>query len=231
MTTSANSAILVRDLVKHHKGAAAPTLKSVSFSVEKGAIAAILGKSGAGKSTLLRCLCGLDAFDGGTIDVAGVHVAGGTSPLALRGKVGMVFQSLELFPHLNVLENLLLAPIHAHRAQPGKALRNAMSLLRDLDVNDKAKAYPADLSGGQRQRVAIARALMVEPQVLLYDEPTSALDAALKTEVGKTLAKVAERTGMTQLVVTHDPQMAHELAKTVWTLDAGQMTPTFAAGR
>lgn len=224
-----NSSILVSELSKTHRGAKAPTLHQLSFHVAKGSIAAILGKSGAGKSTLLRCLSGLDDFDAGSIDVAGVHVAGGGSSLVLRGKVGMVFQSLELFPHLNVLENLLLAPIHAHKATPGKALRHALTLLRDLDVNDKAKAYPGDLSGGQRQRVAIARALMVEPTVLLYDEPTSALDPALKAEVKKTLAKVAERTGMTQVVVTHDAVMAHELAATVWVLDEGKLTPRSSA--
>lgn len=218
-----DTSILVRDLSKSHRGAKAATLTALSFQVEKGSIAAILGKSGAGKSTLLRCLCGLDDFDSGTIDVAGVHVGGGAPSLALRGKVGLVFQSLELFPHLNVLENLLLAPIYAHKATPGKALRHAMSLLRDLDVNDKAKAYPSELSGGQKQRVAIARALMVEPSVLLYDEPTSALDPALKAEVKMTLAKVAERTGMTQVVVTHDAIMARELASAVWQLDAGKL--------
>jgi ABC-type polar amino acid transport system ATPase subunit len=216
--------IRVENLWKTHRGQAGPTLRDLCLEVQGGDVVAILGRSGAGKSTFLRCLSGLDAFDRGTVDVAGVHCAGGTGAhLALRGKVGLVFQSLELFPHLNVLENCLLAPVRVHGRPRAEATEHAMSLLRDLDLEDKARAFPEELSGGQKQRVAIVRALMVEPQVLLYDEPTSALDPALKAEVGKTLARVAERTGMTQVVVTHDPAMAKELATAVYVLEDGKL--------
>lgn len=221
------SGIRVEGLWKTHthsgRLAKEPTLKDLSLDVQGGQVVAILGKSGAGKTTFLRCLSGLDPFDRGTVDVAGVHCEGGKPSTALRGKVGLVFQSLELFPHLNVLENCLLAPVTAHGRPGSKALKQALALLKTLDVADKAKAYPDELSGGQKQRLAIARALMVEPQVLLYDEPTSALDPELKAEVGKTLAKVAERTGMTQVVVTHDPVMARELAQAVYVLDEGKL--------
>lgn len=223
------SGIRVQGLYKTHanvrKGAKEPTLRDLSLDVEASQVVAILGKSGAGKTTLLRCLSGLDPFDQGTVDVAGVHCEGGRPSTALRGKVGLVFQTLELFPHMTVLENCLLAPVTGHGKPGSKALKKALSLLKTLDVADKAKAYPEELSGGQRQRVAIVRALMVEPQVLLYDEPTSALDPELKAEVGKTLAKVAERTGMTQVVVTHDSAMARELAKAVYVLEDGKLRP------
>jgi ABC-type polar amino acid transport system ATPase subunit len=225
------SGIRVDSLWKTHRGAPAATLKDLSLEVEGGQVVAILGKSGAGKTTLLRCLSGLEGFDRGAVEVAGVLCAGGErgASLALRGKVGLVFQSLELFPHLSVLENCLLAPVMAHKKPGSKALKQALSLLKDLDVIDKAKSFPEELSGGQKQRVAIVRALMVEPEVLLYDEPTSALDPALKAEVGKTLAKVAERTGMTQVVVTHDPLMAREVAQAVYVLEDGRLRPADAA--
>ncbi len=207
-------AVRVVDVWKTHKGASTPVLRGVSFEVEAGSIAAVTGKSGAGKTTLLRVLSGLDPFDRGSVDVGG-------GPLL--GHVGLVFQSLELFPHLTVLENLLLAPVRVHGRPGGASLKRALRLLKDLDVGDKAKAYPSALSGGQKQRVAIARALMVEPRVLLYDEPTSALDPALKAEVGKTLRRVAE-TGMTQIVVTHDPAFAREVCSAVFHLEDGALS-------
>ena len=204
----------------------APTLRDLSLEVASGSIVGILGKSGAGKSTLLRVLSGLDSFERGSIDVGGVTVAAASSgarATSLRGRVGLVFQSLELFPHLTVLENVLLAPVKIHGKPGSKSLKQALKLLRELDVADKAKEHPEALSGGQKQRVAIVRALMVEPQVLLYDEPTSALDPELKAEVGKTLTRVAESTGMTQVVVTHDPKLADSVCKAVFVLEDGQL--------
>jgi polar amino acid transport system ATP-binding protein len=215
--------IRVVDLWKTHRGADAPTLQGLSLEVPQGALVVVLGRSGAGKTTLLRCLSGLDPFDRGTIDVAGVHAVGGMASTALRGKVGLVFQTLELFPHLTVLDNCVLAPIHALGAPRREAAERATALLRDLDLGDKTASHPESLSGGQRQRVAIARALMVEPRVLLYDEPTSALDPSLKMEVHRTLARVAERTGMTQVVVTHDEYLARDVASAVYALEAGRL--------
>ena len=215
--------IRVVDLWKTHPGAAAPTLRGLSLEVSQGALVVVLGRSGAGKTTLLRCLSGLDRFDRGTIDVAGVHAVAGASSTALRGKVGLVFQTLELFPHLSVLENCVLAPIRVLGLARPEATLRATALLGDLDLGDKTAAHPEALSGGQRQRVAIARALMVEPRVLLYDEPTSALDPSLKMEVHRTLARVAERTGMTQVVVTHDEYLARDVASAVYALEDGRL--------
>ncbi len=215
--------IHVVDLWKTHPGAAGPTLQGLSLEVAQGALVVVLGRSGAGKTTLLRCLSGLDAFDRGTIDVAGVHAVGGATFTALRGKVGLVFQTLELFPHLSVLDNCVLAPVHVLGMARRDAIARATALLGDLDLGDKAAAHPEALSGGQRQRVAIVRALMVEPRVLLYDEPTSALDPSLKLDVHRTLARVAERTGMTQVVVTHDERLARDVASAVYALEDGRL--------
>jgi ABC-type polar amino acid transport system ATPase subunit len=210
-------------LTKTHPGASEPTLRELSLDAPAGALVAILGRSGAGKSTLLRCACGLDTFDSGSIEVEGTRVEGGADPAPLLGKVGMVFQSLELFPHLRVLDNLVLAPARAHGIDAAAARARASDLLRDLELPDKERAFPSALSGGQRQRVAIARALMVEPKVLLYDEPTSALDPALKAEVRRAIERVAERNGTTQLVVTHDEALATALTRAVFVLDAGAL--------
>lgn len=215
--------ITVDQLTKRHPGQKAPTLSGLSFSVDGGGITALLGKSGAGKSTLLRCLSGLDGFDSGSIVVDGVGVRGGEAPDALRGRVGFVFQSLELFPHLTVLQNCTLAPVVVKGADVVTAQKNARELLQALHVDVDEGAHPESLSGGQRQRVAIVRALMMEPRVLLYDEPTSALDPSLKAEVGRTLKEVAERTGMTQLVVTHDPAWARAVCDDVYVLADGAL--------
>jgi ABC-type polar amino acid transport system ATPase subunit len=213
----------IESLTKTHPGADAPTLRGLSLDAPAGALVAILGKSGAGKSTLLRCACGLDPFDAGEVEVEGTRVQGGADPAPLLGKVGMVFQSLELFPHLRVIDNLLLGPRCSGRAAAASARDRASDLLRNLDLSDKERVFPAALSGGQRQRVAIARALMVEPRVLLYDEPTSALDPALKIEVRRTIERVAERNGTTQVVVTHDEGLASGLTRSVYVLEGGSL--------
>jgi ABC-type polar amino acid transport system ATPase subunit len=213
-------------LTKTHPGASAPTLRGLSLDAPAGSLVAILGRSGAGKSTLLRCACGLDGFDTGAIEVSGTRVEGGADPAPLLGKVGMVFQALELFPHLRVLDNLVLAPVRALGHVAAAARERASALLRDLDLADKERVFPSALSGGQRQRVAIARALMVEPKVLLYDEPTSALDPALKVEVRRTIERVAERSGATQLIVTHDEVLATSLTRSVYVLESGALRAT-----
>ncbi len=216
--------IAVEKLTKRHPGAERATLRELCFAADAGAITAILGGSGAGKSTLLRCLSGLDGFDAGAIVVDGVTVQGGSPPDALRGRVGFVFQSLELFPHLTVLQNCTLAPVVVKGTPALAAQAKARELLKTLRVDVADSAHPESLSGGQRQRVAIVRALMMEPRVLLYDEPTSALDPSLKAEVGRTLKDVAERTGMTQVVVTHDPDWAKETCHEVYVLAEGALT-------
>jgi ABC-type polar amino acid transport system ATPase subunit len=217
--------IRVIDLEKRHPGSGAPALRGLSLHVPKGQVASVLGKSGAGKTTLLRCLVGLDAFDRGSIEIDGVTVGPGararTEPRML-GRVGLVFQSFELFPHLSVLDNCTLAPVRAHKKPRAAAEKLALDLLDRLGLADKAHAFPEALSGGQRQRVAIARALAVEPRVLLYDEPTSALDPSLKHEVGRSLRRVAA-TGITQILVTHDLEVAREASDIVFVLEAGQV--------
>jgi ABC-type polar amino acid transport system ATPase subunit len=213
--------IRVIDLEKRHPGSGAPALCGLSLHVPQGHVASVLGKSGAGKTTLLRCLVGLDPFDKGSIEIDGLTVHPGPRSSAL-GKVGLVFQSFELFPHLSVLDNCTLAPIRARAKPRAAAEKLARDLLDRLGLADKADAFPEALSGGQRQRVAIARALAMEPRVLLYDEPTSALDPSLKQEVGRSLRRVAA-TGVTQILVTHDVEVAREASDVVFVLEAGRV--------
>jgi ABC-type polar amino acid transport system ATPase subunit len=206
--------IKVEALRKKYSGSAAEVLCGVDLEVRSGGLAAVVGLSGAGKSTLLRCLVGLEGYDSGNISIG--------EESRLRGQVGLVFQSFELFPHLTVLENCILAPLKVKRVQRGAAEERARELLQSLGMSDKVSAYPDHLSGGQRQRVAIARALAMEPRVLLYDEPTSALDASFRLEVRETLRRV-QASGVTQVVVTHDVSLAREAAEEVFVLDGGRI--------
>jgi glutamine transport system ATP-binding protein len=199
-------------------------LEDVSFELPRGATAAILGPSGGGKSTLLRCLVGLEPFDSGTIRVDDAEVGAGRNAAGLRGRVGLVFQGFELFTNLTVLGNCTLAPEKVRGLSRDEASTRARVLLDRLGLGDKADAWPEHLSGGQKQRVAIARALCMEPRVLLYDEPTSALDATLKGEVKDAICAVGQ-TGVTQIVVTHDPALASELGGPVFTLERGRLCP------
>ncbi|OJH36331.1 amino acid ABC transporter ATP-binding protein [Cystobacter ferrugineus] len=199
--------IRVEGLRKHFPGAPAPALDGVSFTLETGQLAAILGPSGSGKSTLLRCIVGLERPDAGT--------------LHLGGQAGLVFQSFELFPHLTALANCTLAQRLVARRPRAEAEARARSLLESLGLGHQLDAWPETLSGGQRQRVAIARALAMEPAVLLYDEPTSALDPSLRREVIETLRRVGGL-GMTQLVVTHDVRLARA-SHQVLVLDQGRL--------
>jgi ABC-type polar amino acid transport system ATPase subunit len=225
--------IRVIELQKTHAGAAAPALRGLSLEVPTGKCAAVLGRSGAGKSTLLRCLVGLEPFDRGAIEIDGVRIdadvlgtrqaAWARALIQLQGRVGMVFQSFELFPHLTVLENCVLAPVRVKRLSKAVARARALELLDELGLGDKSGAFPELLSGGQRQRVAIVRALAMEPRVLLYDEPTSALDPSLRGEMRATLKRVGQ-TGMTQVVVTHDIAFAREAADVVFVLDQGRVS-------
>lgn len=206
----------VLNLFRTYPGAKEPTLKGISFDLPRGTLTALLGRSGAGKSTLLRCLMGLEPFERGTIEIDDVIIRG-TEEVSrkerddqlrrARERMGLVFQSFELFPHLTALENCVLAPIKVKRQTRTEAEKRARELLCSLGLGDKAESHPDQLSGGQKQRVAIARALAMEPQLLLYDEPTSALDPSLKNEVLQTLKRV-DATNVTQVVVTHDLQLA-----------------------
>jgi ABC-type polar amino acid transport system ATPase subunit len=230
------SAIRVVDLAKSYPGSARAALAGVSFELDAGQLATVVGRSGVGKSTLLRCLAGLEAFDRGSIEVDGVRAeaSGERSKIrdtsGLLGRVGLVFQSFELFPHLTVLENCTLAPCQVLRLPRGEAEARASELLKLLGLGDKLAAHPVRLSGGERQRAAIARALAMDPRVLCYDEPTSALDPSLRREVRRTFERVRE-TGVTQVVVTHDVALAREAADVVLVLDRGSIAESGPPGR
>lgn len=201
-------------------------LKSITFSVDKKEVVAIIGPSGSGKSTLLRSLIHLEEIDDGSICIDGDYLvkdgqyARQADIRKITGKMGMVFQQFNLFPHLSVKENLILAP-KLRKTEPMEAIeKRCFDLLRKVGLTDKADAYPNSLSGGQKQRVAIARALMLNPQILLFDEPTSALDPELTGEVLKVMKDLAEE-HMTMIVVTHEMGFAREVADRVIFMDQG----------
>jgi ABC-type polar amino acid transport system ATPase subunit len=220
----------VEGLTRTYPGAKAPTLDGLTFDLPKGTLTALLGRSGAGKSTMLRCVVGLEPFEKGRLEVEGTTVRGTqecsaeerqAQVKAARAKLGLVFQSFELFPHLTALQNCTLAPVQVKGLPLEKAAASARELLGQLGLAERVDHYPEQLSGGQKQRVAIARALAMEPAVLLYDEPTSALDPSLKAEVISTLKRIDER-HVTQVVVTHDLQLARAVEH-VCVLDHGRV--------
>ncbi len=212
------SMISVRDLRKSF--GSDPVLDGITFSVEKGETVAVIGPSGAGKSTMLRCLIDLESADGGDIRIEGQPLLeNGRYPdektrRQICGKMGMVFQSFNLFPHLNVLRNLAMPPVNAKKCTRAEAEQKARLLLKKVGLEDKENARPSELSGGQKQRVAIARALMMEPDMLLFDEPTSALDPQLTGEVLAVIRELAQE-HMTMIVVTHEMGFAREAADKV----------------
>ena len=203
-------ALRIENLVKSY--GALPVLKGIDLSVAHGDVVAVIGRSGSGKSTMLRCINGLEPFQEGSIEVAGHKVDTSSAHLrALRKEVGMVFQSYNLFPHLNVFENITLAPGVVKRLPRDEQARLVKEVLARVGLEDKAGAYPDELSGGQQQRVAIARSLAMKPKVMLFDEVTSALDPELTGEVLKTIAELAEA-GMTMVLVTHEMGFARRVA-------------------
>lgn len=176
-------------------------LKGIDLDVAKGEVVVIIGPSGSGKSTFLRCLNLLEQPTGGSIEFEGKNLLDKSTNInQLREKMGMVFQSFNLFPHMTVLENLTISPIQVKKEKPEEAKARALDLLNQVGLADKASAYPASLSGGQQQRVAIARALAMQPDVMLFDEPTSALDPEMVGEVLAVMQDLAEK-GMTMVVV------------------------------
>ncbi len=198
-------------------------LKDISAEVRKGEVVVLLGPSGSGKSTLIRTINRLEEVQEGTILFDGFDVTGSTSHREinrLRGMIGFVFQQFNLFPHLSVLDNVTLAPIHVKGLKRPRARELAMRLLERVGMQDKAASFPGQLSGGQQQRVAIARALAMEPPAMLFDEPTSSLDPEMVGEVLSVMRDLA-KDGMTMVCVTHEMNFAREVADTIWFMDAG----------
>lgn len=216
-----NPIIELRDLVKDFAGHR--VINGVSLAVNQGEVVFLVGPSGAGKSTVLRCMNFLEIPDGGQVLFHGAEPEHTEKALnAYRMRVGMVFQHFNLFPHLNIVQNITLAPVKAGIMTLPEAEARAKQLLERIGLADKAAAYPSQLSGGQKQRVAIVRALAMEPEVLLFDEPTSALDPEMVGEVQSLMRDLAED-GMTMIVVSHDVGFACELADRIIFLDQGRV--------
>ena len=194
-------------------------LKGIDQNVEEGEVLCIVGPSGSGKSTMLRCINRLEEPTGGEIYIDGERVTDKNVD-AMRTKMGMVFQSFNLFPHKSVLENLTIGPVNVKKADKKQSEEKGMALLERVGLAEKANEYPRNLSGGQQQRVAIARALAMDPEVMLFDEPTSALDPEMVGEVLDVMKSLAKE-GMTMIVVTHEMGFAKEVADKVIFMDGG----------
>jgi ABC-type polar amino acid transport system ATPase subunit len=198
-------------------------LRDCSLVVNRSEVLVVCGPSGSGKSTLIKCINGLEPYQSGSIQVEGIEVGAPSTNLPkLRSRVGMVFQSFELYPHMSALDNVALAQVHVHKRGRAEARQRSLDLLTRVGLADRARAYPADLSGGQQQRVAIARALALDPAVMLFDEPTSALDPEMITEVLDVMTSLAQH-GMTMIVVTHEMGFARRVASRVVFMDEGRL--------
>ncbi len=225
-------ALVVEDL--HKRFGEVEVLKGVSLSARDGDVIAMIGSSGSGKSTFLRCINLLETPDSGRVTVGGELIRmrptkqGHAVPEdsrqvdRIRSRLGMVFQSFNLWSHMTVLENVMEAPVHVLKVPKAEAKERAVALLNKVGIGDKGDYYPAHLSGGQQQRAAIARALAMEPQVMLFDEPTSALDPELVGEVLKVMRQLADE-GRTMIVVTHEMGFAREVATDVLFLHQGRV--------
>jgi ABC-type histidine transport system ATPase subunit len=225
-------ALELRDI--HKSFGKREVLKGICLSANTGDVVSILGRSGSGKSTLLRCINFLETPDVGIISVCGTKItvpaqdkerkklSSSTAVLALRRKIGMVFQSFNLWDHMTVMGNVIEAPVNVLKIPKKEAIDRAQMLLAKVGLSGRAHSYPSQLSGGQQQRVAIARALAIDPQVLLFDEPTSALDPELVGEVLKVIRALAKE-GRTMLIVTHEIAFAKEVSSKVIFLDQGEI--------
>ena len=198
-------------------------LDGIDLNVHKGEVVVVLGPSGCGKSTLLRCMNGLETPTEGTILLDGEPITSGSKKITqLRQKIGMVFQSYDLFPHKNILDNITLAPVKVQKRPKQEVEQDAEKLLKRVGLWEKRKAYPRELSGGQKQRVAIIRALCMNPEVMLFDEVTAALDPEMVREVLDVMLELAEQ-GMTMVIVTHEMQFARAIADRIVFLDNGNI--------
>ena len=213
--------VSIRDLHKNYGSFRA--LAGINLEVAEGEVVCIVGPSGSGKSTLIRCINLLESYDHrGQVLVDGIRVERGKALASVRKDVGMVFQSFNLFPHLTVRENIVLAPIRVRKISAEAADKKAKALLERVGIAEQGDKYPAQLSGGQQQRVAIARALAMEPRIMLFDEPTSSLDPEMVSEVLEVMQDLAE-SGVTMIVVTHEMGFARHVADRVVFMDEGKV--------
>ena len=208
----------IKGLKKSFKNNA--VLKDISFDVKSGETAVLLGKSGAGKTTIIRCVNGLETFDEGELIIDGKEIKSPKDMKAMRGKIGMVFQNFNLFPHMTVMENIMESPVNVFKKDKKEVEKVANELLKLVDLEDKGDFYPFQLSGGQQQRVAIARSCALSPKVLCFDEPTSALDPETVNNVVGIINKLKSE-GMAILIVTHDLGFAEKVADKVITVKDG----------
>jgi len=212
---------MIRVVNLHKRFGSLEVLRGISTEIPRGEVVVVIGASGSGKSTFLRCLNLLELPQQGEIYLDDVQIlAKNTDINEVRQKVGMVFQQFNLFPHMSVLQNIMLSPVRVKRENPGTAREAGLELLRKVGLSEKTDAYPKQLSGGQQQRVAIARALAMQPEVMLFDEPTSALDPEMIKEVLQVMKQLAEE-GMTMVVVTHEMGFAKEVADRLIFIDEG----------
>ena len=219
MENSKQTKVVVKNLKKSF--GKLEVLKDIDMEIKEGEVVVLLGPSGSGKSTFLRCLNRLEDITAGEVIVDGIHVDDKKTDInKLRENIGMVFQHFNLFPHMTVLENIMLAPVELKKMTKEEAREKGMALLKRVGLDAKADVYPPQLSGGQKQRVAIARALAMNPDIMLFDEPTSALDPEMVGEVLDVMKELAAD-GMTMVVVTHEIGFAREVASRVVFMDGG----------
>jgi polar amino acid transport system ATP-binding protein len=198
-------------------------LDDIHLNVHKGEVIVVLGPSGCGKSTLLRCLNGLEAIQGGDIEFHGKSLTGpNVNWQEVRQKIGMVFQNYDLFPHMTVIENILLGPVKVQKREKKEVMEQATQLLEKVGLLDRRDSYPRQLSGGQKQRIAIVRALCMNPEIMLFDEVTAALDPEMVREVLDVILGLAKQ-GMTMVIVTHEMGFAHAVADKIVFIDAGKI--------
>jgi polar amino acid transport system ATP-binding protein len=217
--STAQPVLRIRDL--HKKYDRLEVLHGISLDVPRGRVLVVIGPSGCGKSTLLRCINGLEAIESGDIELNGESISSGKTRWNLvRQKIGMVFQSYDLFPHMTVMGNILLGPLKAQGRDRREVTREAEQLLDRVGLLDRKDSYPRQLSGGQKQRVAIVRALCMNPEIMLFDEVTASLDPEMVREVLDVMLGLAER-GMTMLIVTHEMAFARAVADKIIFMDQG----------
>lgn len=218
-----NNEVLIKINDLHKEYAQKKILNGINLDIHKGEVVVILGPSGCGKSTLLRCLNGLESIQGGNINFADKSLTDkNVNWQEVRQKIGMVFQSYDLFPHMTVIENILLGPTKVQRRSKDEALKQAEQLLDKVGLLDRKNSYPRELSGGQKQRIAIVRALCMNPEIMLFDEVTASLDPEMVREVLEVILSLAKQ-GMTMVIVTHEMNFAKSVADTIVFVDEGKI--------